>query len=245
MQSNFNFVTDGSKVYHLGGNGWYAVEQDEDKVMLVDTDCEVGDEELWTPWSDGDWDGEYNQNGQCILDYVNRFADKYFNTIKYAIEPRTITAGTYKLEDAYMWPMSYEEFMNHKVIGGKIVKNTEGIVWTRTFADVSSNLCNRHAWIVGSFMGDLYNNSDIYRLHPVAPSFILKKSSIDYISDDGEIILKPENNSEKIQTCEWIKYDYRTICPKNHDANNPYWRIPKDMDKLKYCPYCGKEIVVN
>ena len=44
--------------------------------------------------------------------------------------------------------------------------------------------------------------------------------------------------------CEWIKYDYRTICPKNHDANNQYWRIPDNTDKLKYCPYCGKKIKV-
>ena len=44
--------------------------------------------------------------------------------------------------------------------------------------------------------------------------------------------------------CEWIKYDYRTICPKNHDSNNPYWRISDNMDKLKYCPYCGKKIKV-
>ena len=44
--------------------------------------------------------------------------------------------------------------------------------------------------------------------------------------------------------CEWIKYDYRTICPKNHDANNPYWRIPDNTDNLKYCPYCGKKIKV-
>ena len=43
--------------------------------------------------------------------------------------------------------------------------------------------------------------------------------------------------------CEWIKYDYRTICPKNHDVNTPYWRIPDNMDKLKYCPYCGKKIL--
>ena len=43
---------------------------------------------------------------------------------------------------------------------------------------------------------------------------------------------------------EWINYDYRTICPKDHDANNPYWRIPDNTDKLKYCPYCGKKIKV-
>ena len=40
-----------------------------------------------------------------------------------------------------------------------------------------------------------------------------------------------------------IKED--TFCPKNHgDVNNPYWKIPENMDKIKYCPYCGKEIVV-
>ena len=44
--------------------------------------------------------------------------------------------------------------------------------------------------------------------------------------------------------CEWFRYDYRTIAPKNHDAENPYWRIPDNMDKLKYCPYCGKKIRV-
>lgn len=60
---------------------------------------------------------------------------------------------------------------------------------------------------------------------------------------DGEnIVLR---RYEEIQTCKWIKYDYRTICPKEHDANNPYWRIPQNMDKLKYCPYCGKEIVIE
>lgn len=51
-------------------------------------------------------------------------------------------------------------------------------------------------------------------------------------------------NLEEDDFCEWIKYDYRTICPKYHDADNPYWRIPENMDKLKYCPYCGKEIKV-
>lgn len=60
--------------------------------------------------------------------------------------------------------------------------------------------------------------------------------------DGGNVVLR---RYEEIQTCKWIKYDYRTICPKEHDANNPYWRIPENMDKLKYCPYCGKEIVIE
>ena len=65
--------------------------------------------------------------------------------------------------------------------------------------------------------------------------------SMEIFIDGENIVLR---RYEEIQTCKWIKYDYRTICPKEHDANNPYWRIPEDMDKIKYCPYCGKEIVI-
>ena len=44
-------------------------------------------------------------------------------------------------------------------------------------------------------------------------------------------------------TCQWIRYDHRTMCPKKHDIENPYWRIPENrMDALIYCPYCGKKI---
>ncbi len=51
---------------------------------------------------------------------------------------------------------------------------------------------------------------------------------------------------QKAGCCKWVKYDYRTICPSEHDIDNPYWRIPeKRMDVLKYCPYCGKEIEVT
>lgn len=53
-----------------------------------------------------------------------------------------------------------------------------------------------------------------------------------------------QDEPEESEYCEWIKYDYRTLAPRNHDVKNPYWRIPENMDKLKYCPYCGKEIKV-
>ena len=196
MQNNVKFVTDGSKVYHLGGNDWYAVTQDEDKVMLVDTDCEVGGEEFKTPWSDGDYCGEEGENGQAVLDYVNNIADKYFNDIKYAIMPRTVEAGTSKLEDAYMWPMSKEEFRDNKLVGGKIVESSNGFVWTRTFSGIGrSNY--RYAWYVYNSDGGLngsYNSvSGVCR---VAPAFYLKKSSIIRINPDGEIVLKPADTDK-------------------------------------------------
>lgn len=55
-----------------------------------------------------------------------------------------------------------------------------------------------------------------------------------------------EQEPKTEQRCKWVRYDYRTICPQNHDIDNPYWRIPeKRMEVLKYCPYCGKEIEVE
>lgn len=68
-----------------------------------------------------------------------------------------------------------------------------------------------------------------------------------YISKDKnrkDVFLQAVEELTDEDFCEWIKYDYRTICPKYHDADNPYWRIPENMDKLKYCPYCGKEIKI-
>ena len=64
--------------------------------------------------------------------------------------------------------------------------------------------------------------------------YIKKREAIEIVKQGGY-----EENKDDV--CEWIKYDYRTICPKDHDANNPYWRIPDNTDKLKYCPYCGKK----
>lgn len=69
---------------------------------------------------------------------------------------------------------------------------------------------------------------------------------------DKQIKYKKDNTIHKVKDCTnfnddqefcvWIKYDYRTMCPKYHDINNPYWRTPENMEKLKYCPYCGKKI---
>lgn len=90
--------------------------------------------------------------------------------------------------------------------------------------------------------------------------FIKKDDVIELLRDNADVAKETAslqvNNIRLIQDmqtyefddnptdfCEWIKYDYRTMCPKNHgDIDNPYWRIPVDMSHLKYCPYCSKEI---
>ena len=189
----FNFVTDGSATYRLGGNDWYVAEQDNEKVMLVDTDCEVGGEELKTPWNDADSVSQDGKSGQAILNYVNRLADTYFTSIKHAIEPTTVEAGTGKLENAYMWPMSRNEFAYNRHIGGKIVENSGSSVWTRTFSSVSSNgNCYAwYAWYAYNANGDLSYGNGVSIVCRVAPAFYLRKSAIDHITEDGEIVLKP------------------------------------------------------
>lgn len=49
--------------------------------------------------------------------------------------------------------------------------------------------------------------------------------------------------------CEWMLYDSRTICPKEHSdkcdgsRDKPFWRINAGLkENLIYCPYCGKKI---
>ena len=214
--------TDGKKkrTYHLAGNDWYAVMEDGEKIMLVDTDCKTGGRELETPWSDRDWSSKEGENGQCILNYTNYIADTYFNGIKHAIMPRTVEAGAGKLEDAYMWPMSKEEFDSNKVVSKKIAENSCGVVWTRTFGVSCGNY--RYAWYVNDVGGDL-SGSNVRRLCRVAPAFYLKKSAIDHITDDGEIILKPEEQKGKFVTDGSVKY---------HLAGNDWYAVMEDNDKV-------------
>lgn len=70
-------------------------------------------------------------------------------------------------------------------------------------------------------------------------------NATEYLKNRVKAIKTAEQ--EPTEKCTWIKYDYRTMCPKGHiDVDNPYWRIPENrMETLKYCPYCGKEIEVE
>ena len=95
--------------------------------------------------------------------------------------------------------MSKEEFEDHKNIGGKIVQNSNIFVWTRTFSGVGSDSSNnnRYAWYVDNASGDLDDDcGNVSCVNYVAPAFYLKKSAIDHITDDGEIILKPAEQKE-------------------------------------------------
>ena len=191
------FVREGRGTYHLAGNDWYAVMEDDDKVMLVDTDGAIDGVELWMSWSDGDYRSKEGKNGQDILDNCNNIADTYFSDIKYAILPRNVEAGTGKLENAYMWPMSKQEFVDNKVIGDRIAYNSGNHhIWTRTLGNV--NIINdRCAWGIRSFRGNLVCGCGcVGSLCRVAPAFYLKKDAIDHVTKDGKIVLKPAEQKE-------------------------------------------------
>lgn len=213
-----------NKTYHLAGNDWYMVTEDDDKMMLVDTDCKVGDEvskidEINMCWSCNDNNTKKGESGQSLLECTNDITDEYFTDIKYAIIPRTVTAGTCTLDDAYMWPMSKEEFNNHKSIGGKIVKNSGGAVWTRTFSSIVDN--NRYAWCLSSTTGSIgdKNNAYVDTLLHVAPAFYLRKSAIDHITEDGEIVLIPQTSDCKFMFDENKVY---------HLAGNDWYAVMQD-----------------
>ena len=188
MQNNLEFVTDGSVVYRLGGNDWYAVEQDEDKVMLVDTDCKVANEELKSPWSNGNCCSEDGENGQAILDYCNNLINTYFGSIKHAVVPRNVAAGTGKIESAYIWPMSFKEFASNRSVGDKLIEDANSSVWTRTFSGIYNDVCS--AWYGNVDVESLGANYNVNNVFLVAPAFYLKKSAIDHVTEDGEIVLK-------------------------------------------------------
>lgn len=200
--SNFNFVTGAEQVYSLAGNDWFAVSQDNEKVMLVDTDCQNEEKLLLfeTEWSYNECDSADGQNGQALLECTNCIVDTCFSEIKYAIIPKTINAGTAKIENAYMWPMDRIEFSQHRDIGAKIFAQTGyESVWTRSVYGV--NGANHiAAWCVDNDYGELspYCVADICH---IAPAFYLKKSAINYVTEEGLIILKDseevnENNKD-------------------------------------------------
>lgn len=53
--------------------------------------------------------------------------------------------------------------------------------------------------------------------------------------------------TDKNNVCKWFFYSSDILCPKEHEnIKNPYWKMlkPEHMFRLKYCPYCGKKIIV-
>ena len=198
--NNVNFVTGTKKVYRLCGNDWYAVEQDDEKVMLVDTDCKVASEELRTTWScwNDTKDFTSTNNGQYLLNYTNNLVDKYFSSIKHAIIPQDVDCvneygeGQGKLKNAYMWAMSKKEFLEHRDIGSKIFTNSKNCIWTRTFNENWES--SHYSWYINSSVSRVNINSDNVIYHnSVAPAFYLKKSEILCLTENGEIILEKNN----------------------------------------------------
>lgn len=68
---------------------------------------------------------------------------------------------------------------------------------------------------------------------PMLLMHVVDKDSIENISSQG---------ADDSKICNWIRYDYRSICPSEHGV---YWRIPNDTESLRYCPHCGKPIYID
>jgi len=137
-----------------------------------------------------------------------------------------------------MWPMSKDEFDINKVVGGEIVRNTSNLVWTRTFGGVDS--CNyRCAWYVVSSGGGLNGSYDVSYLFHVAPTFYLRKSAIDHIAEDGEIILKPadtdkNNTSSDVEKLLFQVREYaKTMADVNRFEQKLAYAQGNDVSALK------------
>ena len=130
--------------------------------------------------------------------------DTYFDDIRHAIMPTTVGTGIGKVVNALMWPMSHEAFLIKKDIGGKIANNAGSYVWTRSFAGIYNN--GRCAWRIDNSNGELCK-CGVNSLYRVAPAFYLKKSAIDHITDDGEIVLNEGFNTPplKYSPARWNK----------------------------------------
>ena len=72
-----------------------------------------------------------------------------------------------------------------------------------------------------------------------------ERACIECASEHRQLVEWLKELKERKSKCKWIRYNDRTICPQNHEIDNPFWRIPVNPECLKYCPYCGKEIEVT
>lgn len=202
---NFNFAIGTEQVYSLAGNDWFAVEQDDEKVMLVDTDCKKNGTFFETEWSYNECNSADGENGQALLECANCIADTYFSEIKYAIMPKTISAGTGKIENAYMWPMERSEFSRN--IAGKIFAAADyDNVWTCSLYGING-INHIAAWCIDNDCGE-FGVCNVDNFCRIAPAFYLKKSAIDYVTDDGKIILKEATEEEKQENHKDFAIDY-------------------------------------
>lgn len=137
------------------------------------------------------------------------------------------------------YPFAFERFGNDGMGGQKVIALDDAIEIVNQLAKEYNN-CSTDLVIVQSL-------PSLYPLQPFEEEAVhrvvgsAKDTDVQTI-DVSELLGESEQGND---FCEWFNYDYRTIAPKKHDAKKPYWRIPENMDKLKYCPYCGKKIKVT
>lgn len=201
MFTNFDLKTDATETYSLASNEWYCVCEFEKAIMLIDTDCMIGGEELKTHWSyvkdSRDKDGN---NGQALLDYVNNFTNKYLSDIKHALLPTPITRcfneiyndGEGILYNAYAFSASGDFGIGANEILAAITKNTGELIWSREYAGVYGPEKRKYAFCINrkDERSSALIRAEVIEEHRVAPLILLKKPEIDHITADNEIVLR-------------------------------------------------------
>lgn len=176
-KENFHIVIGSKQIYKFAGNEWYAAEQDDEKILLIDIDAKIGDTLVETKWK------KYKNccscctdNGQCLADFTDALVNKYMFKVKEYILPKKLPCSKY----AYIWSVPVENFIRQEIGKGAICSVSNDYIGLRTYVE------ELNTWNYAFFLKPI--NSNIF-FTATAMACYIQKDAIDHIADNGEIVL--------------------------------------------------------
>lgn len=176
-KETFHIVIGSKQIYKFAGNDWYAAEQDDEKILLIDIDAKIGDTLVATKWK------KYKNccncctdNGQCLVDFTDDLVNKHMFKVKEYILPKKLTCS----KQAYIWTVSVENFIKEEIRKGAICSVSNDYIGLRTYVE------ELNTWNYSFFLKSTNTNSFF---NATAMACYLQKDEIDHIADNGEIVL--------------------------------------------------------